>query len=246
VQLIPAIDLREGRCVRLYQGDFDRQTVYSDSPAEVAKDFQRMGLGALHLVDLDGARQGSQNNSATIREIADNCDLAIQLGGGIRDTDTLGQWLSRGIRRCVIGSLAVLEPDRVCSWFGHFGSDCIVLALDVRLGDDGEPRLATDGWTRTSDTTLWDCIDTYREVGLCRVLCTDISRDGALSGPNVELYRKVLKRYPGIELQASGGIRHADDLRALRDIGVHAAIAGRALLDGRISDQEVVSFLQGE
>ncbi|MDH5214652.1 MAG: 1-(5-phosphoribosyl)-5-[(5-phosphoribosylamino)methylideneamino]imidazole-4-carboxamide isomerase [Gammaproteobacteria bacterium] len=243
MQLIPAIDLQDGRCVRLFQGDFARQTVYSDMPQQVAKQFERMGLKSLHVVDLDGAKLGIQHNQASVRKIADATGLAIQLGGGIRDADTFRQWLEFGVKRCVIGSLAVTAPDTVRSWFAEFGPARIVLALDVRVEADGMPMLATHGWTKTANTSLWECIESYLGVGLCHVLCTDISRDGALSGPNAQLYRDLMTRYPALQLQASGGVRHVADLQTLSDAGVHAAITGRALLDGRISSEEIRSFL---
>jgi phosphoribosylformimino-5-aminoimidazole carboxamide ribotide isomerase len=243
MQLIPAIDLQDGRCVRLFQGDFEQQKVYSDDPLQVSYNFQAMGLHDLHVVDLDGAKDGAQRNSAVVQKIAANADLSIQLGGGIRSADTFRYWLDRGVSRCVVGSMAVEEPATVKSWLRHFGPTRTALALDVRISANGTPLLATHGWTRTTQASLWDCVASYLEVGLTRVLCTDISRDGALSGPNLDLYRMFRDRFPDIELQASGGVRSSADLQALRDIGVQSAITGRALLDGRISDVELRKFL---
>ncbi|HEX5786661.1 MAG TPA: 1-(5-phosphoribosyl)-5-[(5-phosphoribosylamino)methylideneamino]imidazole-4-carboxamide isomerase [Woeseiaceae bacterium] len=242
MRIIPAIDLRGGRCVRLEQGDFARETVYSDDPLAVARRFGALAVSELHVVDLDGARTGTQANTDVIRDIVAGTPLEIQLGGGIRSAERLEHWFATGVRRCVLGSLAVTAPEQVRRWLCVYGGDRIVLALDVSLRADGEPMLATDGWTRTTETSLWECLDGYLEAGLRHVLCTDISRDGALAGPNVELYQRVLARYAGLKLQASGGVRHAEDLRSLARAGVPAAITGRALLDGRIAATEVASF----
>ncbi len=242
MRVIPAIDLRDGRCVRLLKGDFDQTTEYSDNPTEVAARFARFDVADLHIVDLDGARTGLQANSSAIREITLAAPLAVQVGGGIRDRRALEHWFENGVARCVIGSVAVEDPATVMSWLAEFGPDRIVLALDVRTGDDGEPYPATHGWTHTSSQTLWDCLERYHDGGARHVLCTDISRDGAMTGPAVELYAEIVARYPRIELQASGGVRNAGDLDALRRCGAAAAITGRALLDGRIAAEEIASF----
>jgi phosphoribosylformimino-5-aminoimidazole carboxamide ribotide isomerase len=243
MKLIPAIDLRGGKCVRLYQGDYDQQTDYSDNPIAVARDFEQLGCPDLHIVDLDGARSGEQDNRMMVTAICAATRFDVQLGGGIRDAEVIERWLEAGVRRCVVGSMAVNEPDTVQQWMADFGRDRIVLALDVRIDDDGTPMLATHGWTEDSGVSLWQCVDAYLEHGLRHVLCTDIGRDGAMSGPNVDLYGTFVERYPGVHLQASGGVRDISDLVALRAAGAHAAISGRALLDGRITAEEVESFL---
>lgn len=244
MKIIPAIDIKGGKCVRLLQGRFDAVTHYSDDPADVARRFAVLNVRDLHVVDLDGARTGLQENTQVIRSIASATSFDIQLGGGLRQHKSLEHWFDAGVRRCVVGSLAVQQAPRVLEWLDEFGADRIVLALDVTIGDDGAPYLATHGWTRTTRTTLWDCLERYLGAGLKHVLCTDISRDGALAGPNVSLYREILQRYPSLQLQASGGIRHAADLRELQMNGLPAAISGRALLDGAISADEVASFRQ--
>ncbi len=244
MKIVPAIDLQAGKCVRLLKGDFEKTTEYSDNPAEIAVQFSALRVEDLHVVDLDGARLGEQQNRSSIRAILAQTSLTVQLGGGIRDKQTVSRWLDVGISRCVIGSLAVTEPDTVRQWLSEFGGDRIVLALDVNVADDGTPLLTTHGWTAHSDVRLWDAIDGFLPHGLEHVLCTDVSRDGALAGPNVELYREVLCRYPGLKLQASGGVRDIADLVALRDAGLPAAITGRAMLDGRISSEEVARFRQ--
>lgn len=242
--ILPAIDLKGGRCVRLYQGDFSQVTEYSDDPAALARQIATMGFDGLHVVDLDGARKGCQQNQTSVRAIVRASAMSIQLGGGIRHTETLEQWFDAGVARCVVGSVAVTDPARVTGWIEQFSADRIVLALDVKIDTAGIPRLATQGWTLTTKISLWECVDHYIGHGLSHVLCTDIGRDGALSGPNLELYREFVQRYPSLKLQASGGIRNIDDITAAAQTGAAAAITGRALLDGRISTQDVVSFRQ--
>lgn len=242
MKLIPAIDLKDGKCVRLFKGDFERQTDYSDDPVGMARRFSELDVQDLHIVDLDGARSGEQAHRDLVTRIAAETPLTVQLGGGIRDTATVRSWLDSGVQRCVIGSLAVTEPRVVATWLKQFGPDSIVLALDVRIDDEGTPYLTTHGWTETSELSLWQCIDEFAADGLKHVLCTDVSRDGAMAGPNTPLYVETLKRYPDLELQASGGVRNIQDLYALREASLPAAISGRALLDGAITADEVASF----
>lgn len=243
MRIIPAIDLQGGKCVRLYKGDFARVTEYSDDPVAVARDFSTLQVRELHIVDLDGARTGSQENQELVGKLCANTGLSVQLGGGIRNVDTVTDWLQRGVARCVIGSLAVTEPGLVADWMAEFGAGRIVIALDVSIDESG-PVVATHGWTRSSGVSLWDCIDALADAGMQHLLCTDISRDGAMSGPNFDLYADIVRRYPQLDLQASGGVRDAADLERLRDLEIPAAITGKALLDGRISAAEVAAFLQ--
>lgn len=242
--VIPAIDLRGGRCVRLLQGDFGKETLYSDDPVAVVTGYREMGFSHLHVVDLDGALTGEQQHEQLVEELVRTTQLTVQLGGGIRRGDTVDRWLQYGVARCVIGSVAVTDPDLTKDWLQRNGPEKIVLALDVRLDTSGAPVLATHGWTRGSTLSLWQCIDRYREAGLRHVLCTDISVDGALAGPNFDLYREFLERCPEIELQASGGVRNIEDLAALRSMGCAAAVTGKAMLDGRITQKEIKAFLQ--
>lgn len=243
MKVIPAIDLREGKCVRLLQGDFDRQTNYNIDPLALAGSYNAAGCRDLHIVDLDGALSGQQENQQIIHRIIDDGDLAVQIGGGIRTQAQLESWLDAGVARVVIGSLAIIRPRLVSEWLENYGPDKIVLALDVTLDETGTPQLATHGWTRSGNMNLWQCIDTYLNVDLQHVLCTDISRDGAMSGPNIALYAQLLEKYPHIQLQASGGVRDVDDLKTLNQIGLPAAITGRALLDGTIKTEELTTFL---
>lgn len=243
MRIIPAIDLQSGKVVRLFKGEFDQTTEYADNPLVIAQRYAALDVADLHIVDLDGARTGEQSNSDLVAAIARDTPLTLQLGGGIRDADTLERWFGLGVRRAVIGSLSVTDPDQVRAWMRQFGSDRIVLALDVRF--EGEtPVVTTHGWTESSGHSLWRCIDDYLEYGLQHVLCTDVSRDGAMAGPNVALYADIMTRYPSLQLQASGGVRDIKDLATLRDQGVPAAITGKAMLDGRISEQEISSFQQ--
>jgi phosphoribosylformimino-5-aminoimidazole carboxamide ribotide isomerase len=242
MELIPAIDLREGRCVRLLQGDFARETRYAVDPVELGARYRGLGARWLHVVDLDGAKQGRPVNLALVARIRERGGLSVQFGGGIRDRKSLEQALAVA-DRVVIGSLAVTKPDVVGSWLEEFGPERVALALDVRVAADGAAAIATHGWTRASDATLASAVDEYLPTGLKHVLCTDIDRDGALGGPNVALYADCVRRWPALEFQASGGVRDAADLDALAATQVAAAISGRALLDGRINDTEIRRFL---
>jgi phosphoribosylformimino-5-aminoimidazole carboxamide ribotide isomerase len=242
MNVIPAIDIKDGKCVRLLQGDFEKCTEYSNDPAEIARQFEALAASDLHIVDLDGARSGTQENRDIVAAIASGSRLSVQVGGGIRDAATVANWLDAGVDRCVVGSLAVTEPDTVKAWLTRFGKQRIVLALDVRIDDQNQPIVTTHGWTRDSHMTLFECIDDFMYSGLQQVLCTDVSRDGAMAGPNFDLYASIVERYPDLNLQASGGVRHIDDLSQLRRLGVPAAITGRALLDGKISAEEIETF----
>ena len=242
MRIIPAIDLKDGKCVRLFKGDFDKTTEYSNDPVEVSRRFSSLDVRDLHIVDLDGARSGEQQNRSIVHAIAAETGLDIQLGGGIRDRSTAASWLNSGVRRCVIGSMAISDVVTVRAWISEFDAARIVLALDVNIGNDGMPMLTTHGWTEDAGVSLWECLDSYSGIGIEHVLCTDVSRDGAMAGPNIELYVEILRRYPNLQLQASGGVRNIDDLKQLRIRGVPAAITGRALLDGEITTAEVTSF----
>ena len=242
--LIPAIDLRGGRCVRLLQGRFDAETVYSDDPLPVLEAYLALGARRIHVVDLDGARDGSQGNRDVLRRLAGRAGRdSIQVGGGIRTRRVADELFELGVARVVVGSVAVTEPDEVAAWLGEFGPERIVLAFDVRLDEGRTPRLATHGWERQTQTSLWDAVERYLPAGLRHVLCTDVARDGALSGPNVALYGECVRRYPNVAWQASGGVSATADLHALAATGAAAVISGRALLEGRLDPEELVPFL---
>jgi phosphoribosylformimino-5-aminoimidazole carboxamide ribotide isomerase len=244
MQLLPAIDLRDGRCVRLLKGDFRQETRYEVDPVELAVQYRELGARWLHVVDLDGAKRGEPVNLPLIKRMRETAGVAVQLGGGIRTRSSLEQALQVA-ERAVVGSLAVGEPELVASWLAELGPERLTLALDVRLGNDGIPMIATHGWTRASTATLAAAIERFAAGGLEHVLCTDIDRDGALTGPNVTLYRDCVARWPAIAFQASGGVRDAGDLTALAATGVAATVSGKALLEGRLKPEEIEPFLRG-
>jgi phosphoribosylformimino-5-aminoimidazole carboxamide ribotide isomerase len=243
MRLIPAIDLRAGHCVRLLHGDFEAETRYPAEPFSLLTQYREVGADWLHIVDLDGARDGSSGNRAIIVELAAAKAVNLQVGGGLRNTAALSQILDAGVARAVIGSAAVAQVEQVQAWLAHFGAERLTLAFDVSIDDSGSPRVMTHGWQRQSEYSLWNALDNYAASPLKHVLCTDVGRDGALTGPNVELYREAARRYPQIEWQASGGIRNARDLHALSEAGATAAISGKALLENLIPIEELQPFL---
>jgi len=242
--LIPAIDLRQGRCVRLFQGDFGAETRYERQPHELLLRYASLGASWLHVVDLDGAKDGVLANRSLILTLASLRSVRLQVGGGVRSAAAADDLLSQGVARVVIGSTAVERPQEVAEWVTRFGADRICLAFDVALDSGGIPRVRTRGWTQGTSLSLWDAIDQFPAGHIKHVLCTDIARDGASSGPNVELYRQARSRYPHLAWQASGGVRNAADLAALARLDVAAAVSGKALLEERITSEELRAFLQ--
>ncbi len=240
--LIPAIDLYDGRCVRLFQGDFDQVTYYDVEPDTLAKRYSIAGAPWLHVVNLDGAKEGGELNYAQLRSLCQIHGLNIQCGGGLRSQEAIQRALQVGAQRAVVGSLVLSDPAALKTCLNDYGSEHITLALDIRI-TDGQPRLAIHGWQEQSDVTLWETLDEYSRIGLSDVLCTDISRDGAMQGPNFELYAECVERYPNIDFQASGGVRDINDLIALRDTGVAGAIVGRALYQNPKLLEEARPFL---
>jgi phosphoribosylformimino-5-aminoimidazole carboxamide ribotide isomerase len=243
VRLIPAIDLQAGRCVRLLRGDFDAPTNYPAEPQALLACFRDVGAKWLHVVDLDGARNGNRDNRLLIAQLAAQNAVKLQVGGGLRNSAALVQMLDAGVARVVVGSAAVSQVEQVLAWLKAFGADRVTLAFDVRMDESGTPRVATHGWQQRSQVSLWSALAPYSGSDLRHVLCTDIDRDGALSGPNVELYADAVRRHPQVEWQASGGIRSSADLHALARIGASAAISGKALLEKLIPVAELQPFL---
>jgi len=243
MRLIPAIDLKAGRCVRLLQGDFANETRYDADPGSLLAKYRAWGADWLHVVDLDGAKDGSLGNRTLIAELAAQRAVKLQVGGGLRDIAAVTQMLELGAARVVIGSAAVTRAGDVRHWLDQVGPEHMTVALDVRLDDGGVPRVATHGWQRQSDLSLWSALDDFAGSQLTHVLCTDVGRDGALSGPNLELYREAARRHPHIQWQASGGIRDARDLHALSAAGAAAAISGKALLEELIPPEDLQPFL---
>jgi phosphoribosylformimino-5-aminoimidazole carboxamide ribotide isomerase len=245
VRLLPAIDLKEGRCVRLLRGDFAQVTAYSTAPLDLARKFEAMGADWLHVVDLDGAREGhfDRGNRFLIAQLARESSLRLQVGGGLRSRGDVKRVLEAGAERAVIGSAALSDPAAVRDWIDEFGADRIAVAFDVRLDADDTPCIVSHGWQRQSTRPLWEALTDFPAGPPAHVLCTDIARDGALSGPNVALYAQAARRFPGIAWQASGGIRDAADLEALAACGAAAAISGKALLEDLIPIAELRPFL---
>ncbi len=241
--VIPSIDLRGGQCVRLLKGAFDAETRYAATPLTLLNRYADAGAPWLHLVDLDGARDGTPANQALIRSLCAAKRMKVQLGGGLRSRDHVDAALQAGVSRVVLGSAAVEQPDLLQALLQDLSPDQLCLALDVRVDAQGMPRLRTRGWVKELPVSLWDFLEVLKDCPLRHVLCTDIDRDGALLGPNLELYAEARRRFPGLLWQASGGIRNPHDLVALADLGLAAAISGKALLEGHIRMEELQPFL---
>ncbi|HEY1724289.1 MAG TPA: 1-(5-phosphoribosyl)-5-[(5-phosphoribosylamino)methylideneamino] imidazole-4-carboxamide isomerase [Steroidobacteraceae bacterium] len=241
--LIPSIDLRGGQCVRLLRGDFAAETRYPESAQQLLARYRDLGVRWLHVVDLDGARDGAGLNRQLILELAAQRSVQLQVGGGLRDRAAVDELLAGGVARAIIGSAAAERPQQVMRWLAELGAERIGVAFDVRLDAHGVPRLYTRGWRETTSASLWDAVADFAKAGVRHVLCTDIDRDGALAGPNIPLYDEALRRFPRILWQASGGIASGADLAALAQRGVPAAVSGKALLEQRIKVQELRPFL---
>jgi phosphoribosylformimino-5-aminoimidazole carboxamide ribotide isomerase len=241
--LIPSIDLRGGHCVRLLKGEFHAETRYEVDPRELLERYADAGVRWLHLVDLDGARDGTPGNRALIRQMTTQQRIRIQLGGGLRSRALIDEAIESGISRAVIGSAAVEDPQLLRACLGAYGAERICLAIDVRVDATGVPRVRTRGWVQEHALSLWELLESFADTTLRHVLCTDIERDGALGGPGFDLYTEAQQRFPGIAWQASGGIRSAADLQRLAGMGLAAAISGKALLEGRISMEELQPYL---
>lgn len=237
----PAIDVREGRVVRLRQGDYAQETRYPADAFELAQRYAAIGAEWLHLVDLDAARAGGYTLAPLLRRIANETPLRVQTGGGVRAEDDVSRLLDAGAARVVVGSLAVREPERVAEWIVRQGAERIIVALDTRQDAVGRWRLPVHGWTETSDRSLDEVIAFYAANGLRHLLCTDITRDGMLSGPNLALYAHLRKLAPTLALQASGGVRYLADVRAAGDTGCAGVVLGRALLEGQLDLGEALA-----
>lgn len=240
-ELYPAIDIREGRVVRLKQGDYAQETRYGDDPLQPIAAYARAGARWLHLVDLDAARAGGYTLLPLLARIRTETGLRIQTGGGLRSEPDLVRMLEGGADRVVIGSLAVKEPELVAGWITRYGAERITVALDTRQDADGRWTLPVHGWTEAGGRELDGLAAAYAGIGLRHLLCTDIARDGMLAGPNLDLYRHLATRFPGLAVQASGGVREAADVAAAREAGCAGIVLGRALLEGRFVLDEVMS-----
>jgi phosphoribosylformimino-5-aminoimidazole carboxamide ribotide isomerase len=241
--LIPSIDLRGGRCVRLREGNFAHETTYAVEAEAVLERYAALGARWLHIVDLDGARNGVAANLPVIERLARHTAMRLQVGGGFRNASSIEALFSAGVARAVIGSAAVQEPQQVVAWLDRFGAEHVCVAFDVRVLADGKPQVHTHGWTANSALSLSDALAVFPAGTLKHVLCTDIGRDGTLRGPNLSLYRAAVDQFPELRWQASGGIRCAADLTSLAHLGIEAAVSGTALLEELIPIKELAPFL---
>ena len=238
--IYPAIDLINGQVVRLKEGDFARKTSYSDDPVAMAKGFQDEGASLLHVVDLDGAKDGKARQTKLISQIAQSTNLALQVGGGIRSLDDAKKLIDAGVDRVVIGSLAVKDPEAFIKIAEAVGPERLTLGLDCHLTESGEAMVAASGWQETSKVSADDLLGRYTSLGVKRVLCTDIKKDGMLAGPNFELYEKLSAKYPDLEFLASGGVSGKEDVTKLAKTGAFGVIIGKALYEGRLQLKEVL------
>ena len=229
IELIPAIDIIEGKCVRLTKGDYDTKKVYGD-PVEMAVRFQQLGFSRLHVVDLDGAKSRHVVNIDALRGITSATDLTVDFGGGVKTDDDLEKAFAAGAGMVTAGSIAVTDPDKVLSWIGKFGAGRLILGADVRNG-----KISINGWKEDSQEDLIPFLKRYVDAGIRNVLCTEISKDGTLEGPAIELYREIMRHYPTLHLIASGGVGCDDDIRALDDAGIPAVVFGKAFYEGKIT-----------
>ena len=234
MQIIPAIDIIDGKCVRLTQGDYDQKTIYHESPLEVAKEFEEAGLQRLHLVDLDGAKAGAVQNWKVLETIAKKTFLQIDFGGGIKTEADLQKVFDAGARFATIGSLAVKNPEIFSNWLQKYGPEKFLLGADVK----GE-MIAVSGWLETSEELVYDFIQQYLDKGIHQLFCTDISKDGKLEGPSISLYKEIIRKFPSLYFIASGGVANVDDLYQLKEIGCKGVIVGKAIYEGRITLQEL-------
>ena len=237
--IYPAIDLKGGVCVRLMHGRFDQVTQYDERPAARLAAFASEGAAWVHIVDLDGAEAGRAMQHALVGDLAASVPVNIQSGGGVRSADDVSRLLDAGVARVVVGSLAVTQPDEVAAWLERFGPERLTLALDVKIVD-GIPVPALKGWTEAAKVDLWAALDRYPAGTIRHLLVTDVGRDGALTGPNLDLLAEVRARRPDLAVQASGGVSSLDDLTAAKGIGCDGAIVGRALYEGRFTVAEAI------
>jgi len=239
--MIPAIDLINGEVVRLFQGDYAQKTNYQYTVQERQQAYAASGATVMHFVDLDGAKDSTKRQLETLKTVVKHPSMTIQVGGGVRCEDDVKQLLALGADRVVIGSLAIKQPELVSQWLKTYGNEKIVLALDIKIDAEGNKTLPTHGWIEDSGVNLEDLLAQYQDAGIKHVLCTDISKDGTLTGTNVDLYSEVCAKYPDIDWQASGGIGSLDDIKALIPTGVSGVILGRSLLEGKFTLEEAIA-----
>ena len=234
IELIPAIDIIGGQCVRLTKGDYDQKTVYRDSPAEVAKEFEEIGFKRLHVVDLDGAKSKHIVNNDVLNRITTDTQLVVDFGGGIKTDEDIEKAFAAGASMVTIGSIAVTNPDLFMGWVEKYGAKRIILGADVRHG-----KISINGWKEDSSEDLLPFLKKYVDAGIKNVLCTEISKDGTLTGPAIELYMSMMAAYPELHLIASGGVSSIDDIKALETAGIPAVVFGKAIYEGKINLKEL-------
>jgi len=239
ITIIPAIDIIDGRCVRLTQGDFGQKKIYTENIIDLAKSYEDAGLKRLHLVDLDGAKASFPQNLKTLEMVAKAVALDIQYGGGIKSEESLRSVFNSGATRAICGSIAVTRPEMFRSWLGIFGGEKIILGADSKDG-----FIATHGWLKSSDIRVEQLIEMFAGDGLTQVICTDISRDGMLLGPSFSLYESLQKAFSNIEITASGGIGSVDDIIKLNEMGLRSVIVGKAIYEGKITIKNIQECLQ--
>jgi len=238
MEIIPAIDLIDGKCVRLSKGDYDTKKIYNENPIEVARMFEDNGIKRLHLVDLDGAKAGHIVNHATLKAITSATKLTVDFGGGLKTTADLNIAFDCGATMVTGGSIAIKKPDEFTTWIEKYGSERIILGADAKDG-----KVAVTGWLENTDAELLAFINSYYNKGIRKVICTDISRDGMLQGPSTALYRQILNKLPNLWIVASGGVSCIDDLYELRDNNIPAVIIGKAIYENRITLKQLAEFL---
>lgn len=238
IELIPAIDIIEGKCVRLTKGEYSSQKTYSENPLEIAKQLEDIGVKRLHMVDLDGAKSKHIVNHKVLETIANSTSLKIDFGGGIKSDADIHTAFDSGASLVTIGSVATTSPELFMSWINKYGTDKIILGADVRNG-----MISINGWKEDSQYNLFDFLDKYIEAGIINILCTEISRDGMLEGPATDLYKEIMQRYPNINLIASGGISCMKDIEVLDDNGIPSVVFGKAMYEERISMADIRNWL---
>ncbi len=237
MRIIPAIDIIDGKCVRLSKGDYDTKKIYNENPVEVAKEFEDFGIQYLHLVDLDGAKAKKIINQKVIENIAKNTNLIIDFGGGIRSEEDLQKAFDSGAKKVTLGSIAVVNPESCLAWLEKFGAEKLILGADCL-----DRKIKTSGWLENSETDVVDFIKEYQKKGFKEVVCTDISKDGMLQGPSTALYQEIIENST-IELIASGGISNIEDVQKMKEIGCAGTIIGKAIYEGRISLEDLRSTI---
>jgi phosphoribosylformimino-5-aminoimidazole carboxamide ribotide isomerase len=238
IEIIPAIDIIDGKCVRLSKGDYDTQKVYNENPLEVAKEFEANGIKRIHIVDLDGAASKHIINYPTLERIANATNLVIDFGGGIKSDEDLRIAFESGAQMITGGSIAVKEPEKFTRWIDTYSPERIILGADAK-----DKKIAVNGWMENTDTDLISYLNDYIKKGICKVICTDIDCDGMLQGPSTDLYKEILENFPNLYLIASGGISSIEDIEKLEEAGIPAVIFGKAIYEGKVNLKDLQQFL---